>query len=73
VAAAKILVYFFAVLRITQVAAAIDGFVIRPLIATASRGPYEFKPLIKRIRQVAVLIEFAVALIAGIATIIEAF
>jgi hypothetical protein len=42
------------------------------LIATASRGPYEFKPLIKRIRQVAVLIEFAVALIAGIATIIEA-
>jgi len=57
----------------TQVVSAIDGLVIEPLIAAAAKGPEEFEPLIKRVRQVAALIGFVIALIAGIATIIQAF
>ena len=64
---------FVAVLGITQLAQAIDGFVIRPLIATAARGLQEFEPFIRRVRQVGVLIGSIVALIAGIATIIDVF
>jgi hypothetical protein len=71
--AAKLLIYFMAVLAITQVAQAIDGFVIRPLIAAAGRGPQEFEPLIKRVRQVGIAIGFIVAFVAGIATIIDVF
>jgi len=71
--AAKRLICVMAVLGITQVAQAIDGFVIRPLIAAAGRGPQEFEPLIKRVRQVGIAIGFVVTLIAGIATIIDVF
>jgi hypothetical protein len=72
-AAAKLLIYFMAVLAITQVAQVLDGFVIRLLIAAAGRGPQEFEPLLKSVRQIGVVIGFVVALIAGITTIIDVF
>lgn len=70
---AKLLTYFMAVLGITQVAQALDGFVIRPLIAKAAEGPQAFELWIRRVRKVAVIIGSAVAFLAAIATIFDVF
>lgn len=70
---AKLATYAMLVLGITQLAQAIDGFVIRPLIAAAAKGPQEFDPLINRVRRIGVFVITLIGLVAGVITIIQAF
>lgn len=67
----KLLIVFLGFLAAVQMISALDGFVIRPLIESAARGPKEFEPLVKRAQQVGTVIGFLIATAAGIATIVQ--
>jgi hypothetical protein len=65
----KLFVYFVLLLGLTQGAQAFDGFVIRPLISSASQGDDEREALAKRVRQVGAIIASVLAALAAIATV----
>jgi hypothetical protein len=67
----KLFVYFVLLLGLTQVAQAFDGFVIRPLISSASQGDDEREALAKRVRQVGAIIASVLAALAAIATVYD--
>lgn len=68
---AKAAVIVFILFAATQAATAIDGFFIRPLLASASEGEEARNNAITRVRKIGTIIFTAIALIAGIATIID--
>ncbi len=62
----KFFVYFFLLLAFSQVAQAFDGFVVRPLIRSASRGDAEREAYAKRVRQVGVILGATLGILASI-------
>ena len=67
----KFFVYFVLLLAFSQVAQAFDGFVVRPLIHSASRGDAEREAFAKRVRQVGIILGATLGILASIATVYD--
>ncbi len=68
---AKIVVYLFLLFGVTQLAQALDGFVVRPLLSNASRGQADWELLVKRVRKAGVIAGSIVAALASLLTILD--
>ncbi len=67
----KIAVFLFLLMASVMAANAIDGFVIKPLLASLSSGRSVSDPLAKRVRKVGTVIALSITLLAGLATIFD--
>lgn len=65
----KLFVYLMLLFTPVQFAQAIDGFVVRPLIDSASQGEGEREALAKRVRQVGTLVATVLGAVAALATV----
>lgn len=68
----KIAVIFFLLMAIVMAANAIDGFVVRPLIASLSEGGSNPDPLAKRVRKIGTVIAVTITFLAAVAQIFDA-
>lgn len=67
----KLFVYFVLFLALTQIAQVLDGFVVRPLIDSASRGEGEREAFAKRVRQIGALLASILGILAALATVYD--
>jgi hypothetical protein len=69
----RIAVYFFFLMALVMAGQALDGFVVRPLMARLSNGGTAPDPLARRVRKIGTAIAVAITLLAAAAQIFDVF